>query len=602
MPKPSQISSLPFSSLKQESGSKVVTPQASNVIGNVSNSVQKAEIPHPSLPGFSREQIKVILQQVALAAFLFKAEVKSPTGQVTASFIQTLQMMQKCIGMNQELGTLLTQIQQDLSHPNSISPEEKNQMMTQLDTIFEQLAEMEKGFPEEQKIGVEQEKTLSNDPLLNVTQSAKAKTENMISQMQNQVEAKFSKLLEQTGAKSNLTETSSPANATAKDQAAQVKLNTSSLAHSSSPVISPADKASAPPNPSTLSPTNAAGQQLDKSSQHTTQIILSSADLHALAAKLQKKELTAPMNIALLYPLEKQRSSDSISSVKTSADKNRENSSGGAMIGGNEKVQEMVLIPAGPTMMRDDSTKEREIVELPNFLIAVHPVTNAQFADWLNEMYSQNAIQLSENGIIFDKNRQVLCKTNSADSTSQIEAVVSNGQLIFRPLRATDQHPVVQVSALGAENYCATYNFRLPSEVEWEKAAGMPSDPFSEQLLYFEYGCGQNEMDVSWANFRDELQEYPDNRTTPVGFYNGETVFTKQGKNYQSKKAISPFGCYDMSGNVRQWTSDEKTSGRVTKGGSYNSAPDELLINASKLLDSHSCYADTGFRVVFDIL
>ena len=53
--------------------------------------------------------------------------------------------------------------------------------------------------------------------------------------------------------------------------------------------------------------------------------------------------------------------------------------------------------------------------------------------------------------------------------------------------------------------------------------------------------------------------------TTPVGFYNGKTY-----GGYQTVDSPSPYGAYDMAGNVWQWTADvyEGQHYRYMRGGS----------------------------------
>ena len=93
-------------------------------------------------------------------------------------------------------------------------------------------------------------------------------------------------------------------------------------------------------------------------------------------------------------------------------------------------------------------------------------------------------------------------------------------------------HPVTQVTWDDADAYCAWAGKRLPTDEEWEKAAR------GTDGRMFPWG---NEFDVDKANTPQRWAKLGvTGDTTPVGAFEG-------GK--------SPYGLYDMSGNVWEWTS-----------------------------------------------
>jgi len=164
---------------------------------------------------------------------------------------------------------------------------------------------------------------------------------------------------------------------------------------------------------------------------------------------------------------------------------------------------ELVLIPAGAFLMgsttavgvADFEVPQHEVV-LPDYAIGRCPVTNAQYA-------------------AFVKTARYLPPRGWLGSNSP-------------PGR--EQHPVVNVSWYDAVAYCewlkqqSTRPYRLPTEAEWEKAARG-----TDGRLY-PWG---NE----WINGRCH---HSSKSTAPVNAY---------------PDGASPFGCLDMAGNVREWTS-----------------------------------------------
>jgi formylglycine-generating enzyme required for sulfatase activity len=120
------------------------------------------------------------------------------------------------------------------------------------------------------------------------------------------------------------------------------------------------------------------------------------------------------------------------------------------------------------------------------------------------------------------------------------------------------QHPVVYVNWNMAKEYCEWRGARLPTEAEWQKAArGTDERTFP---------WGDEEIDDTFAN-------YSGSDTKTVGSY---------------PKGVSPYGAYDMAGNVWEWVADwydsypgntdsdshYGTSFRVLSGGSWLDSSD----------------------------
>jgi formylglycine-generating enzyme required for sulfatase activity len=158
-----------------------------------------------------------------------------------------------------------------------------------------------------------------------------------------------------------------------------------------------------------------------------------------------------------------------------------------------------------------------------------------------------------------------------------------------------ENHPMTNVSWFGAWGYCGESGGRLPSELEWEKAARGSDDgrPFP-----WGFDIARNQ-----ANFYASRDPFEDmgsfgSRTSPVGFYNGRSY-----DGYVTLDSASPYGLYDMAGNVWQWTGDvyEGQHYRYLRGGSKDSYEMDLRTWVRNNATPTYYSPGVGFRCARDV-
>ncbi len=155
-----------------------------------------------------------------------------------------------------------------------------------------------------------------------------------------------------------------------------------------------------------------------------------------------------------------------------------------------------------------------------------------------------------------------------ADTTNYLKSWTENGSY---PEWSAD-FPVVWVSREDAKAYCIWRGKRLPTEMEWEKAAR------GEEGLY--YPWGNNHPQRETTNISSKKLELAGNRPLDV----------------------SPYGVYDMGGNAAELTSSVTAEGRViTKGGSITSISRNCRTYGRDLVrDSAFRSESLGFRCAAD--
>ncbi len=217
---------------------------------------------------------------------------------------------------------------------------------------------------------------------------------------------------------------------------------------------------------------------------------------------------------------------------------------------------DMVKIPKGPFLYGDEKT--RETID-HDYWIDRYPVTNEKYRAFIKADGYENQAYWSSKG----------WKWKTGESVTSPE--FWNDEQRNKP-----DHPVVGVSYYEAEAYAKWAGKRLPTEQEWEKAAR-----------------GEDGRQYPWGEEFDKARcnsyESGIGHTTPVTQY---------------PNGVSPYGCYDMVGNVWEWSADwydEKSGQRVIRGGSWNYIPEFLRVSPRDRYYTDFRGSYLGFRLVQDL-
>jgi len=205
--------------------------------------------------------------------------------------------------------------------------------------------------------------------------------------------------------------------------------------------------------------------------------------------------------------------------------------------------------------------------KLPVYYIAAHPVTVAQYSRFMDETMHRPPCEPDGTGAAVARFYEV--RASKAD------------------------HPVVCVGWIDTLDYCRWSGLRLPSELEWEKAARGPSG------LVYPWG---DEWDAGNCRNKANMKSTGIQTTCSVWEY---------------ASGVGPYGTYHHSGNVWEWCSDwfERDAYKryakgdmappaqndhgylVIRGGSWGEAGPREFRGAYREFKNRDClYGTIGFR------
>lgn len=224
----------------------------------------------------------------------------------------------------------------------------------------------------------------------------------------------------------------------------------------------------------------------------------------------------------------------------------------------------MMLVPAGDFIMGTDGTindNPTHQIYLDGYYLDKYEVTNAHYKTCVDSDVCELPYQLSS-------------KTRPS--------YYGNTQF--------DNYPVLAVDYDQAKIYCEWRGSQLPTEAQWEKAARGTDER--------RYPWGNEQSDPTFANYDDNQGD-----TTVVGSY---------------ESGVSPYGVYDMAGNVWEWVADwyaekyyqnsptfnptgpDDGVNPVVRGGAWNTNWSQLEV-FHRFINPPNRYTSVGFRCAKDV-
>ena len=257
----------------------------------------------------------------------------------------------------------------------------------------------------------------------------------------------------------------------------------------------------------------------------------------------------------------------------------------------NEQGAEYILIQGGSYIYSVTNKEER----VDDLYVAKYLVTNRLYRLFIASIKPRSSSMILP---LFDESLKTIAQNNSwggdfgyylKKGNNDLATLFRSGYDEDRKFGGEDQ-PVVGITWYAAQAYCLWLSlfdqdqsqYRLPTEIEWEWAAGGKRGTKAEKVRNYPWNDQKGEPGSTHANYGKTI-----GATTPVGNY---------------PDGVTPEGLYDMAGNVWEWIAnihEKYAPSRVCRGGSWVDSPGNLRCSVRV---NYFHPADTneiaGFRVI----
>jgi len=234
----------------------------------------------------------------------------------------------------------------------------------------------------------------------------------------------------------------------------------------------------------------------------------------------------------------------------------------------------MVFVPGSEYSLVNWSRPTETKVDLGNYFIDKYEVSNQDFKEfisagaYLKKDFWKYPIKKEGRTLTWDAGmREFKDKTGLPAPRSWSDQNFPAGQA---------DYPVTDITWYEAAAYAEFRGKKLPTVFQWEKAAR--DGAFDPRYNALPWGfIKQGETTDRRANFRGT-------GTAPVT---------------EMEFGMSPFGCYNMAGNVSEWCANQSPEGFVTSGGAWN----DLAYSFGDYGEYPGAYSSNriGFRCVLNL-